>query len=98
MMSVSSKIKAIGAIYNLSRSELAGRMQLTNTALGSKYTRDSFTAGDLIRVADALGVRLAFIDDKGQPIITFDSDDAAPPRRSGQKATSVDTKNSDTKN
>lgn len=81
-MTVSNKVKALGAIYNLSRADMALKMDLTATALGSKYTRDSFTAGDLIRVADALGVRLAFIDNNGQPIITFDLEDAAPPRRS----------------
>lgn len=84
-MTVSNKVKALGAIYNLSRADMAAKMDLTATALGSKYTRDSFTAGDLIRVADALGVRLAFIDGNGVPVISFDIEDAAPPRRSIKK-------------
>lgn len=84
-MSVSNKVKALGAIYNLSRADMAAKMDLTTTALGSKYTRDSFTASDLIRVADALGVRLAFIDGNGVPVISFDIEDAAPPRRSIKK-------------
>lgn len=97
-MSTTDKVKALATLMHADRKTMAVGLGISLQAVSNKYARDSFTAGDLIRVADALGVRLAFVDDKGQPIITFDSDDAAPPRRSGQKATSVDTKNSDTKN
>lgn len=91
-MSTTDKVKALATLMHADRKKIAVGLGISLQAVSNKYARDSFTAGDLIRVADALGVRLAFVDKQGQQIVSFSPDDAAPPRRSGQKAKD-DTKN-----
>lgn len=97
-MSVTNVIKGLMAVKGVKRADLAAALNMSVPALANKFTRATFSADDCIRVAEVLGAKLAFVDEQGQQIVSFSPDDAAPPRRSGQKATSVDTKNSDTKN
>ena len=65
-------IKAAVQLAGLSRADLAQALGLsTPQALSNKYNRDSFTAQDLTRIAQACGVRLAFVDDAGRAVLTF---------------------------
>ena len=43
---------------------LANHLGISKQALSNKYVRDSFSAADLIRIADFLGVELMFYVDK----------------------------------
>ena len=40
-------------------------------AVTNKYGRDSFSGADLVRIAAACGLRLAFVDDAGKAVLTF---------------------------
>lgn len=73
-------IKAAVQLAGLSRADLAQALGLsTPQALSNKYNRGSFTAQDLTRIAQACGVRLAFVDDVGRSVLTF----PAPPADEG---------------
>ena len=73
-------IKAAVQLAGLSRADLAQALGLsTPQALSNKYNRGSFTAQDLTRIAQACGVRLAFVDDAGRAVLTF----PAPPADEG---------------
>lgn len=75
-------IKAVVQLAGLSRADLAQALGLsTPQALSNKYNRGSFTAQDLTRIAQACGVRLAFVDDTGRAVLTFPTppaDDGSP--------------------
>lgn len=65
-------IKAVVQLAGLSRADLAQALGLsTPQALSNKYNRGSFTAKDLTKIAQACGVRLAFVDDNGRAVLTF---------------------------
>lgn len=91
-MSVTNVIKGLMAVKGVKRADLAAALNMSVPALANKFTRSTFSTDDCIRVAEVLGAKLAFVDDQGQQIVSFSPDDAAPPRRSGQKAKD-DTKN-----
>lgn len=82
---ISNVIRAAMSVQNVKRAELAEKLNMKPTALANKMARGSFSADDCIRVAEALGLRLAFVDDTGRAVVGFSIDDAAPPRRSGQR-------------
>ena len=76
-------IKAAVQLAGLSRADLAQALGLsTPPALTNKYNRGSLTAQDLTRIAQACGVRLAFVDDAGRAVLTF----PAPPADDGSPA------------
>lgn len=76
-------IKAAVQLAGLSRADLAQALGLsTPQALSNKYNRGSFTAQDLTRIAQACGVRLAFVDGTGRAVLTF----PAPPADDGSPA------------
>ena len=76
-------IEAAVQLAGLSRADLAQALGLsTPQALSNKYNRGSFTAQDLTRIAQACGVRLAFVDDAGRAVLTF----PAPPADDGSPA------------
>ena len=69
---ITPTIKAVAQLAGLSRADLAQACGLARPqAISNKYNRDSFTAQDLTRIAQACGVRLAFIDDTGRAVLTF---------------------------
>ncbi|WP_299824711.1 hypothetical protein [uncultured Phascolarctobacterium sp.] len=73
----------------MSRADLAQALGLsTPQALSNKYNRGSFTAQDLTRIAQACGVRLAFVDDTGRAVLTF----PAPPADDGSPADDAQAK------
>ena len=69
---LTNTVKAIQQIAGVDRAALAVALELSSAqAVTNKYTRDSFTGQDLIKIAAACGVRLAFVDDNGRAVITF---------------------------
>jgi transcriptional regulator with XRE-family HTH domain len=62
-MSVENKIKFIMRDVNKSRSDIAEVLKISEAAVSNKFYRDSFSAEDLIKIADCLGFNLAFIND-----------------------------------
>jgi hypothetical protein len=65
-------VKAAVSLAGLNRQAVAKALELSSAqAISNKYNRDSFSGGDLIRIAAACGFRLAFVDDKGKAVLTF---------------------------
>lgn len=67
-MSVSSKIKALLAMGEKKQIDLAEHFGMTKQSMNNKISRDSWSAEDLISVADFCGCKLAFICPDGQHI------------------------------
>lgn len=67
-MTVSSKIKALLKLKNVEHSALAEYLGISKQALSNKLFRGSFSATDLIRIANFLKCDLSFISDDGQRI------------------------------
>lgn len=73
-MAVSSKIKALLKLKGKDNSGLAMHLGISNQALSNKFYRDSFSATDLIKVAEYLNCDLAFVVDDAQKIVLDRSD------------------------
>lgn len=73
---VTAIVKAAAALAGLSRAQIAQALGLsTAQAVSNKYTRGSFSARDLIKIATACGYKLAFVDDTGRAVISFPAED-----------------------
>ena len=69
-MSVSNKIKSIMSIREMKSVELAELLGMSPQSLRNKFNRGSFSAEDLIKISDFLGVTLNFeIDDKQKIVL-----------------------------
>ena len=73
-MTVSSKIKALLKMQNMEHSALAEYLGISKQALSNKFFRGSFSAIDLIKIADFLKCSLNFAIDEQQRI-TLDISD-----------------------
>lgn len=71
MKSIGPIVKAIADMTGVKRQKLAESLGINAQSLTNKYSRDSFSAIDLIKIATACGCRLSFTDEKGKSIITF---------------------------
>ena len=85
-MSVSNVIKAAMNLQHVGRPELAQAMETTPASLSVKFNRDAWSAGDLIRAASCMGLKVALIDSNNEILIKFNESDATPPRRSRASA------------
>ncbi len=68
-MAISGKIKALLSLKGKDHSGLAKHLGISSQALSNKFYRDSFSAADLIKIADYFDCSLAFIVDDAQKII-----------------------------
>lgn len=69
-MAVSEKIKALLQIKSKKKNELAEYLGMNSQSLSNKFSRDSFSAEDLIKISTFLECPLAFeIDDKQKIIL-----------------------------
>ena len=64
-------VKASAGLAGADRKVLAGALGISSQAMSNKYTRDSFSAIDLVKIASACGYRLAFTDEAGKAVIMF---------------------------
>lgn len=73
-MSVSEKIKAVMQLKNVKQADLAECFDMSPQAMRNKFHRGSWSAEDLIKVAEAAGCEIQIkIDDK--QFILLDSAD-----------------------
>lgn len=72
-MSVANKLKYVMGEKNKKRDDIATILKISNQAVSNKFNRDSFSAEDLIKIADCLGVSLALVDNT--KTVVFDLDD-----------------------
>lgn len=72
-------IKGLIAMRCMSSQALADGLGITVPAVRNKLSRNSWAINDLVKLAQACGVRLAFVDDTGRAVLTF----PAPPADDG---------------
>ena len=68
---ISDIVKASAGLAGADRKVLASALGISTQAMSNKYTRDSFSAVDLVKIASACGYRLAFTDEAGKAVIMF---------------------------
>lgn len=73
-MAVSEKIKALLRMRGKKNKELAEYLGMNSQSLSNKFTRNSFSAEDLIKISSFLDCSLAFEIDEKQKIILDTSD------------------------
>lgn len=73
-MAVTDKIKALLSIKGKKNIELANYLNISAQSMQNKLSRGSFSAEDLIKIADFLDCTLAFNIDENQKIILDTSD------------------------
>jgi lambda repressor-like predicted transcriptional regulator len=73
-VAVSDKIKAGLRLNGVEIKNLADFLEISRQSMSNKFHRNSFSAQELIRIADFLGYSLAFVGDKQN--IMFDITDA----------------------
>jgi len=72
-MAIKNKLNFLIKEQGKARADIAKALNISEGALSNKFNRDSYSAEDLIKIADCLGVSLALIGGRQQ--IIFDLDD-----------------------
>ena len=75
-MSVGSTVRMAAAKKDMSQTSLAKAWGVTVAAINNKFYRDSWSAADLMKVAEITGSRLAFVFPDGQQLF-FSPDEPA---------------------
>lgn len=73
-MSISAKVKALMLMKGKTHADMAGYLDIREQSFRNKLTRESFTAPDLIRLAEGVGAQLQ-INLDGKQIILLDASD-----------------------
>ncbi len=73
-MPITDKIKAAMAVSGKENKDLAQYLDITKQALSNKFNRGSFSAEDLIKIADFTGAMLN-LEFEDRTKITFSLDD-----------------------
>ena len=68
-MSVTNKVRAMLNIAEKKTSDLEQCLGISVQAVRNKFSRDSFSVSDLIKISDSLGWELQFIASDGQSIV-----------------------------
>lgn len=71
---ISEKIKALLKINGLKHSQLADHLGITPQALANKFVRGSFTAAELITIANYTGSTVSFNLKDGTTILLNEKD------------------------
>lgn len=73
-MAVTEKVKALLSIKGKKNIELAEHLGMSSQSLQNKLNRSSFSAEDLIKIADFTGATLAFEVNDNQKIVFENTD------------------------
>lgn len=74
-MSISQKIKSVLDLGDKKQIELGDYMGMSKQTVANKFNRDSWSASDLIKVADLTGCKLAYVFPDGSQVV-FSIDEA----------------------
>lgn len=66
---ISEKIKAILSLTGNKQADLAQHLEIAPQSVANKMSRDSWSAGDLVKVAGMVGAKLEFVLPDGQQIV-----------------------------
>lgn len=72
---ITNKIKSLLVLKGLTFKNYADKLNITKQSLNNKSKSEAYKIQDLIHLADLTGTTLAFIDNKGDPIVKFDISD-----------------------
>ena len=61
-MAVSDTIKQIAKLKGTSQKEIAESLGLTKQNMSNKMKRNTFSPDELVQIAEAVGMKLAFVD------------------------------------
>jgi len=73
-MSISAKVKALMYMKGKNHADMAGYLGIREQSFRNKLTRSSFSAPDLIRLAEGVGAQLQ-INLDGKQLIVLDASD-----------------------
>jgi len=73
-MSVSNKLRALLSITGHKLPDLAAPLDISVQAVRNKFSRDSFSADDLIKISTALDCELSIKTKDGQTILLMPDD------------------------
>ena len=76
-MSVSNTIKALLYMKGKKQSDLAAHFGMWPQSMANKMSRGSFSAEDLLKIADFTGCRVAFVMEDGQ-MLYLETDEKTP--------------------
>ncbi len=77
-MSVTTQVKGLLALKGKKNKELAEYLDMSPQSLQNKLNRGSFSAEDLIKIADFAGVDLAFIEKGSSNLVLLGLDCIRP--------------------
>lgn len=70
-----NKIVSLLARYGYNRTNYAEFMGMSKSSLGNKIKRGSWTAADLILLAEMTSTKLVIVDDTNRILVEFEKDD-----------------------
>lgn len=73
-MAISTKIKALLNLSGKDHAGLAAHLEISKQALSNKFYRDSFSAADLVKVAEYTESCLSFVFPDGNKVVVDSSD------------------------
>lgn len=76
-MSVSNVIRMAGAMRGMNQSKLAEALGTSAQALNNKFHRESWSAADLVKIAEVTGGKLALVYPDGQQLLFLPEEDAS---------------------
>lgn len=74
-MNATNKIKSLLALKGFSFADYSRKLNTLPQTLNNKAKRNNYTLENLINLAELTNTQLAFIDENGKPLITFDEND-----------------------
>lgn len=72
---MNKKILSLLALFGFNQTDYATYMKMSKSSLSNKMKRASYTAKDLIELAEMTNNRLAIVDENGKVLIEFNKDD-----------------------
>lgn len=72
---MNNKIISLLALFGYNQTDYAKHMKMSKSSLSNKIKRGSYTAKDLIDLAEMTGNKLAIVDSNNKVLIEFNKDD-----------------------
>lgn len=82
--SVANKVKGLIKAKGLKGYEVAEMLGITHQAFRNKLNRDSFFAEDLIKIANFLGLELAFMGEGQKTVLDMSDIEAKPTQNAAE--------------
>lgn len=72
---IKEKMKALISLGGFTQRKIAAAKEISPQQFQAKLRNNAFRIDELIELADMMGFYLAFIDEKGDPVVKFDISD-----------------------